>query len=172
MSRLYLFDIDGVLADDTKRLPFALERDWRNYFKPEVMWHDTPLKQGFDLLLDHYRKGDRIAFLTGRRGDLRWATLAWLNYHWFQNCGHMNIRPFEPESIYMRPYPEGYGTRPVLAQFKESVVRILDADARGVTLYEDDPEVVRHIKENFGEGSAIHCTWYVKQPALVKKATA
>lgn len=156
-KKLVLFDIDGVLADDTHRVHFALNREWDEYF--DRIHLDTPLKEGIELVREWEVRPDvEVQYLTGRRIDLYEKTKQWLTQQGLPN----------PERITMR----GFAHRAVLAKFKTGVL----ADSLGrdyystVHLYDDDPEVVRHANDTFGWGVATLTTWYVKHSEMIKSA--
>ena len=156
---LVLFDIDGVVADDSHRVEFAVRKLWGPYF--ELIGQDTPLQRGFELAWKYANTaGTEVQYLTGRRVDLYQGTSTWLRDHGFPN----------PESITMR----GFAHRNILAKYKESVFRsaLESGRYRSIVLFEDDPAVVDHLNATFGEGSAVLCDWYVKNPEMVKYAQA
>ena len=156
---LVLLDIDGVVADDSHRVEYAVRKDWGIYF--DQVSHDTPLKQGYDLAWKYAGMSDtEVQYLTGRRIDLYWKTVKWLGKHGFPN----------PEFITMR----GFAHKNILARYKESVIRsaLESGRYRSVVLFEDDPAVVAHVNAVFGEGTAVLCDWYVKNPEMVKYAQA
>ena len=158
-NHLVLLDIDGVVADDSHRVHYALSKNWDRYF--DLVSQDTPLKEGYDLAWESFRtKNTELQYLTGRRIDLYVATRDWLIKHKFPNASAITMR--------------GFAHRNILARYKESVVRsaIESGKFASVVLYEDDPAVVEHINAVFGEGTAILCTWYEKNAEMVKHATA
>jgi uncharacterized HAD superfamily protein len=158
LKHLVLFDIDGVLADDTHRLHFALDKKWTDYFSR--VRYDEPLLEGVGLAKATHdlEKDSTVQYLTGRRIDLYEVTKDWL-YKW----GLPN-----PERITMR----GFADRDILAKYKAGVIKnaIEGGEFASVLLYDDDPEVVRYVNEKFGEDTAILTTWYTKNPAMVKFA--
>lgn len=157
--RLALFDIDGVIANDTHRVHHALAQAWPLYFDPKTMAGDTVWEQGREAIAAEQAAGSVIAYLTGRREDLRPVTSTWLEENGFPNG-----------VLFMRPKAV---TIP-LANLKTQVLRSLidSGQYESVVLYDDDPEVVRLARTHFGEDVAVHCTWHVKQQALIRKATS
>lgn len=159
MRSLALIDIDGVLANDSHRVHFALQRRYFEYFDKDRMGADAVLQPGLDLVKRLVAEGREIQYLTGRREDRRAVTTAWLIRKGF---------PIEPLNM------RRVGETMRLAEFKKK--RIADIIASNeydeVTLWDDDPEVIRVVQEAFGDEFGIHCTWYVKHKAMVKKATA
>lgn len=157
-KKLVLFDIDGVIADDSYRVQYALDKQWDRYF--QLAETDTPLQEGVNLANSYKERPDvEIQYLTGRRIDLYETTKLWLKFQ---------AQVPNPEKITMR----GFAHRDVLAKFKVGVIRnaIEGGYFSSVLLYEDDPEVVRLVNETFGEGTAILTTWYVKHSEMIKSA--
>ena len=155
MSDLVLLDIDGVLADDSHRVHYALQRQWADYFDPVRVWHDDPLLEGAQLY--HFAKatGANVAFLTGRREDLYPVTRRWLDF--FEYDGQLMMRP-----IY---------NHAKLPQFKVDVMDELSKDYGSVLLYDDDPRVVEAVNTALNpQISAQHCVWYKKAKPLVDRA--
>lgn len=157
--RLVLFDIDGVVADDSHRVEFARNKNWGAYF--ELADKDAPLDKGRDLVFKElHEPNTEVQYLTGRRIDLYAVTYRWLRRHGFPN----------EKSITMR----GFAHRDILAKYKAGVIRnaIEGNHFSSVLLYEDDPAVVEYVNAQFGEGTAILCDWYTKHPDMIKHANA
>lgn len=158
--KLALFDIDGVLADDRHRVQYALERDWPNYFNKHRMFQDDLWPEGVSLLRQKQEEGWEIGYLTGRRRDLYWTLVAWL--------ATKDLPLAEEEFFFMRPV----GKKVPLANLKVEILQKLIASGKfeEVVLFDDDPEVIRLVQEKLGYEYASHCTWHIKETALVKKA--
>ncbi len=80
MKRVYIFDIDGTLANVTHRQHLidgtTMPKDWPAFYA--ACDQDEPIPHMVDLL--HTLAGDTdILFATGRTEDVREKTLAWLN---------------------------------------------------------------------------------------------
>lgn len=161
--KLALFDIDGVLADDRHRVHHALARHWFKYFDRSLVAADSAWPEGVAAVRDFEEQGWTIGYLTGRREDLRDVTTKWLKRHGFP-VGPLLMRPFTGSGI-------------PLALFKlDRIEKLYSADALRpddqIILLDDDPEVIRVVGEKFGAGSVVHCTWHIKEKALIKTATA
>jgi hypothetical protein len=159
MTRLALIDIDGVLANDSHRTPHAILREWAEYFDPERMLADTVWPEGRALVQRLWLRRTEIAYLTGRREDRRDVTERWL----------INNR-FPYGQLYMR-HPD---MKMRLAELKASIIRDIKqaTPTLDIVLYDDDPEVIRTVREEFGDDTAVHCTWYVKPDELIRRASA
>lgn len=128
---LAVFDIDGVLADVRHRLVHVRSRpkDWKAFFAEAA--HDEPHPEGLELAAEYARDHD-LVFLTGRPGHTRAQTQQWLNAH------GLGGRP-----LHMRP---GGDRRPA-AQVKLGVLRRLARERRIAVVVDDDPVVVRTLRE-------------------------
>lgn len=158
-SALSLIDIDGVIADDRHREQFSIAKQYVQYFDKERMSNDGVWEQGRDLVQDRMKRGDTIAYLTGRREDRRQVTEDWLDKHGFP-MGRLTMRRFDQ-------------TKP-LAIFKADYIHDLLASGNfeSVVLFDDDPEVIRFVNEDVGPGHAVHCTWHTKPAKMVRAARA
>jgi hypothetical protein len=159
MANLALFDVDGVLANDDHRVHYALDKKWFEYFKPERVGADPLLMPGFDLLSDLIDEGWHHEFLTGRRDTLRRTTEDWMDGYKIPS-GRMTMRT-TAQTMRLAEFKVGY-IGPIVSS----------GNYDRVVLFDDDPEVVRLTQETFGEEYAVHCTWYKKRSAMVKKAVA
>ena len=159
MKKLALIDIDGVLADERHRTPFAEQKEWNRYFAPEMVIADGVWREGRALVNSLVAEGWEIAYLTGRREEIRNVTEQWLDSHQF---------PWG--RLVMRPLPNGSGKVP-LPQFKANVMKTLPPLWDEVVLYDDDPAVIALVQKELGKDKAVHCTWHVKPDFLVAKST-
>lgn len=162
--RLALLDIDGLVANDSHRVDHAVNRRWATYFDPKLVAQDTVWPEGQQLAERLVDDGWTVSYLTGRRAVLRATTEAWLDQHGFP-IGRLIMREAAWQNdIQSKP----------LAVFKvETMRRLLDRqDIDALVLYDDDPEVVRHVQDEIGFIYAVGCYWNVKPKALIKKASA
>jgi hypothetical protein len=162
--RLALLDIDGLVANDSHRVDHAVNRRWSQYFDPKTVAQDTVWPQGRQLAQRLLAEGWTIAYLTGRRAVLRTTTESWLDQHGFP-IGRLIMREASWQSDFQN--------KP-LAVFKVETIRALlqREDIESLVLYDDDPEVVRHVQDEVGSPYAVGCYWNIKPKALIKKATA
>lgn len=91
MTRCYLFDIDGTLADCSHRIHHIQDgkKDWDAFFG--ACHADVPIKHMIDLALILFDAGNNIVFVSGRSDQCRAATEKWLRAH-----------DFPPVRLYMR----------------------------------------------------------------------
>ena len=159
MSKLALFDIDGVLADDRHRVEHAIARQWFKYFDKDAMAADAVWLQGRRMVQNAQMLGWDSAYMTGRREDRREITENWLDDNGFP-IGRVIMRQWSQ-------------TMPLANLKTAKVGKIIDLDRfNAIRLYDDDPEVIKLVQETHGDEFAYHCTWHTKEKSLIKKATA
>lgn len=161
--KLAVFDLDGVVFDDSHRVAFALAKNWGEYFTPTRVLADPVFDMARTLIRIMQEDGWEIAYLTGRRNDIRPVTEKALD-----------LAGLPMGRLTMRDYPEPQG-KLRLAEYKVNVLRDLmntRPDLEDVVLFEDDPEVVRFTQEQLGSSHAMLCDWHIKEPAMVTLATA
>lgn len=78
---IYIFDLDGTLADLTHRLPLiqAPKADWRAFFK--ACPRDVPIVDVITLLQQLWSATTLIFIVSGRSDEVRLETEAWLSYY-------------------------------------------------------------------------------------------
>lgn len=76
---IYIFDIDGTLADCTHRLPLIQngQPDWKAFFA--ACDKDAPIKEVITLLQILGNEGHFIVLISGRSDECKDATLAWMD---------------------------------------------------------------------------------------------
>ena len=95
---VYVFDIDGTLADCSHRMHFVKERpkNWKAFFN--TMHLDTPVESIIDLL-KYLSKNATIVFCTGRPNNYRQVTVDWL----YDNLDpYLGSKDYISEQLYMR----------------------------------------------------------------------
>ena len=95
MNKLWVFDIDGTLADNEHRMHHLDgKKEWDAFFAKQHL--DEPYQPVIDVLhaLANDRPGDEVIIVTARDERFRDETLVWLNQHipWMSN-----------DKMYMRP---------------------------------------------------------------------
>lgn len=171
--KLALIDLDGVLADDRHRVPFALQKNWPEYFNKDRIFSDPVWPEGRALVEEKMAEGYTIEYLTGRRSAVRDVTEAWLDSNGFPRA-RVNMR--EADWYRNGQLVPGAPTWPkfTLSEHKVAFMqRLVDLGPfEQVVLFDDDPEVVRSVKFQIGVDNAVLCTWSVKPEAMVTLATA
>ena len=79
--RLYIFDLDGTIANLKHRLHFIqkVPKDWDGFFN--ACFHDTPVRWIIDIMDLLECAGSRILILSGRSDAVREPTVSWLHAH-------------------------------------------------------------------------------------------
>jgi hypothetical protein len=93
-----IFDIDGVLADSSRRLHHIMKtpKDWNSFFSYEEMMQDDVIESGISLLESLAQCDDyRIIFFTGRPEKTRKTTNDWF----YRQCAIVMQRDW----LLMRP---------------------------------------------------------------------
>lgn len=94
MKKVWVFDIDGTLADNDHRQHFLDgKKDWDAFFAIQHL--DEPYQAVLDVLHALALDGHKVIVVTARDARFRDETLEWLNKH----IGY----EFLDEDLYMRP---------------------------------------------------------------------
>mgnify|MGYP001116715663 CR=1 FL=1 len=132
---LFVFDIDGTLADCNHRLHYikSTPKNWKEFFSNNK--NDQPILPMIDLLmqLENNNRSEfepnQIALATGRPERLRKDTIEWL----FEHAGDLSF------SLYMR---NDYDYRPdVLVKIEQ--MKMIEQDyKRKIDIWFDDREPI------------------------------
>lgn len=97
MKRLWIFDIDGTLANNEHRIGFlkGTTKDWKSFFKDQSK--DEPYAPVMHMLKVLRDQGDRCIIITGRDEEHREESMTWLYNHY---------GPYPTEDLLMRPLGE------------------------------------------------------------------
>ena len=96
MQKVWVFDIDGTLADNEHRMHHLDngKKEWDAFFSKQHL--DEPYQPVIDVLhaLANNRPGDEVIIVTARDERFREETLKWINKHiaWISN-DHVYMRP-------------------------------------------------------------------------------
>lgn len=143
MKQVYLFDIDGTLANVAHRLHHISEAFDDQGMKRKADWpafyaacdQDAPIPHMIELALTLAVETD-ILFVTGRTDDVRDKTLAWLKAHF----GDWISSP----DIYMRPSGDYRADTVVKSELLDQVI----ADGwTPIMVFEDRSSVVSMWRE-------------------------
>lgn len=82
MNRLWIFDIDGTLANNGHRIKHLKQdrKNWREFFADQSK--DEPYEAVMELLRILTLKGDRCIIITGRDEEHRAESYRWINEHY------------------------------------------------------------------------------------------
>ena len=159
--KLAIFDLDGTLANDSQRTPFAVQKRWTEYFNNDRMLADLMHSDGrvfFDWFHD-VLEWDTI-YLTGRRYNREATTRAWLKEHDFPRL-----------PLFMR---QNNSHGEVLADFKVRIIKQFHElwDIEEFIIFDDDEAVIAAVQKIWGEKSGVLCTWQPKPEAMIKWGNA
>lgn len=142
---LYIFDIDGVIADVTRLLPLIQgdSKDFDAYYK--CIGNALPIQSGIDLIdaiiFKQYDAGriDRVHFVTGRNECSREATMTWLadNLDWYEKWYTLHMR--------------SKGDRRLAWEVKHDIVQRIHKETctpfSEMIVFEDDADCVKMYEE-------------------------
>ena len=141
MKHVYIFDIDGTLANDRHRSHFLQfgPKNWDAYFSR--LKYDSPIVPVGQICRDLIEHGSyRIFFLTGRSDLYRRGTLNWLQSH-----VHPSITE---DQLYMRPKNDYRDDTVVKLEEYRKIEAILDQNETILGVFEDRKRVVEMWREN------------------------
>jgi len=95
MKKVWVFDIDGTLADNMHRQCHIVDgkKDWNKFF--EEQHKDTPYYAVMEIFDTLVSTGHKCIIITARCERFRKETLEWLNKH--------HETEIKSEDVYMRP---------------------------------------------------------------------
>jgi len=77
MKKIILCDIDGTIANNDHRQHFLEgKKDWDGFFSELI--NDEPIFPIINKVIEEYKAGKDIVFLTGRPEKYRYSTSLWL----------------------------------------------------------------------------------------------
>jgi hypothetical protein len=160
--RAALFDVDGVLADESHRSKYAEAKDWGTYFDPRLVLKDGVFKQGVEVYNNAALCGMDRGYLTGRREDLADTTRTWMDRSKaFDSTLPLIMRKMAHLSR------DGWKLPILKARIVAEALHVYDE----VHLWDDDPEVIKAVRQVPG-ARAHHCTWHKKPEAMVRRGVA
>lgn len=139
MTPLYIFDLDGTLADQMHRRPLLEQGDWAAYF--DACPGDTPIRPVIEIMHALYWAGADLWVFSGRSDRVRTQTIDWLRTHTV-----FSKSDFREEQVVMRRAGD---TRPDDAIKQEMLDNMLDVDRkRLVGVFDDRDRVVAMWRRN------------------------
>lgn len=158
---LYIFDIDGIVADITHRLHYMKEKNYEKFYSEEELAKDEEIVAGINLVNKLYKSDDSfVVFMTGRPESTYTATRKWLYGHEVKHCQYVFFRAngdYRPS-----PIVKVEGVERVIAEAK----KLLDAASKdGITddelklgniyFIDDDPKNVQAVEEEYPDITGI-----------------
>ena len=141
---IYIFDIDGVLADIEHRLKYARNKDYEKFYSDEEIIEDVRISSGLELLRNlkmARRDNTVIVFATGRPEKTREITKVWLRNN-----------SLETSHLYMRKDGDYRPSDIVKVELVSKILEDLNINTASscVMFIDDDPKNVIAIEKNFG----------------------
>jgi predicted kinase len=150
---LYIFDLDGTLANIDHRAHFVRNgrRQWKEFF--EACDKDEPVMDVIEVFLE-LRKNNDVRIWSGRSASVREKTLAWLDKH-IPN-GSFHLQHMRPENDYQSD-----------VELKRSWLKA--EQIRPTMIFDDRQQVVDMWREE-GITCAQVAPWNEDKPASKNKA--
>ena len=157
---LYIFDIDGVVADITHRLHYMREKNYEKFYSDEELAKDEEIASGIDLVNRLFESDDSfVMFMTGRPKSSDEATWKWLNEH---KVKHSQMGLFRADGDY-RPSPivKVEGVKQAVAEVKDILDKVSkdgsmgDVELGDVYFIDDDPKNVQAVEEKYPDITGI-----------------
>jgi hypothetical protein len=126
---IYIFDIDGTLADLTHRLHHIQKtpKDWTGFFSDCA--DDSPIPEVVKVAQSLSAEGHEIVYSTGRSEDIRRLTDEWMDKY------HIPVG-----EMFMRKAGDHREDNVVKSELLDSIISIFGKDIAGV--FEDRQQVV------------------------------
>lgn len=136
-KRLYVLDIDGVLANIEHRMEHMRNKDYDKFYDGNLVAQDKKI-DAFEPIYEQIRgmawRDMEIVFVTGRPERLRPVTDLWIEHNWPMFSGKLY-------EMYMRK-DHDYRPSPIVKQ--EMVEKYLDGkEFDEIVIVDDDPENVK-----------------------------
>lgn len=157
---LYIFDIDGVVADISHRIHYMHEKNYEKFYSDEELAKDEEIAAGIDLANRLFESDDSfVMFMTGRPISSDQATWKWLNDH---KVKHSQIGFFRGNGDY-RPSPivKVEGVKQAIAEVKDILEKSSKHGSMGelelgnVYFIDDDPKNVQAVEEKYPDITGI-----------------
>lgn len=157
---LYIFDIDGVVADIAHRLHYMHEKNYEKFYSDEEIAKDEENAAGIDLVNRLFEPDDSfVMFMTGRPKSSDKATWKWLNEH---KVKHAQTGFFRDNGDY-RPSPivKVEGVKQAITEIKGILDKVSEYGRVGelelgkVYFIDDDPKNVQAVEEKYPDITGI-----------------
>lgn len=136
---MYVFDIDGTLADCEHRLSHILQTkpaDWDTFNQSHLIDRDKPIYPIITILNALYDKDEHIVLLTGRRCTTRHDTALWMSKHFVQY-----------HALLMRPTGDHRKDHIIKMELLTAYMDTLPTEQRYIdTFFEDRRSAVHHFR--------------------------
>lgn len=157
---LYIFDIDGVVADITHRLHYMKEKNYEKFYSDEEIAKDEEIPAGIDLVNRLFESNNSfVMFMTGRPASSDKATWQWLNEHKVKHCKSgffRNNGDYRPS-----PIVKVEGVKQAMVEVKNILDKASKDGSMGemelgkVYFIDDDPKNVQAVEEQYPDVTGI-----------------
>lgn len=157
---LYIFDIDGVVADISHRIHYMREKNYEKFYSDEELAKDEEIAAGIDLVNRLFKSDNSfVMFMTGRPQSADKATWKWLNEH---KVKHSQVGFFRENGDY-RPSPivKVEGVEQAIAEVKDILNSVNEDGSMGemglgsIYFIDDDPKNVLAVEEKYPDITGI-----------------
>lgn len=157
---LYIFDIDGVVADISHRLHYMQEKNYEKFYSDEELAKDEEIGAGIDLANKLFESEDSfVMFMTGRPYSTEKATWKWLNDH---KVKHSQMGFFREDGDY-RPSPivKTEGIEQAITEVRDILESASKDGSVGelelgkIYFVDDDPKNVQAVEEKYPDITGI-----------------
>jgi phosphoglycolate phosphatase-like HAD superfamily hydrolase len=131
---LYIFDLDGTLADLSHRRHFLDKKDWRGFFA--ACDKDAPIQNVIDTAVALWHAGNEVWIFSGRSDECQDKTIQWLyDNTWLgaktiENITMRRAGDTRPDDIVKREFYDN-----MLEEDKQRLVAIFDDRDRVVNMW-------------------------------------
>ena len=137
---IYIFDLDGTLAQVEHRQPILDTQDPRRYEKfRDACGADSPHTRVIRLMQDLHHAGNELRIFTGRDGATRQITLEWLHLYTGYNVRYLD------HILTMRP--EGNKTEDADLKTQWYLRMPVEERRRVIAIFEDRNSVVERWRQ-------------------------
>lgn len=157
---LYIFDIDGVVADILHRLHYMREKNYEKFYSDEELAKDEEIATGIDLVNRLFESDNSfVMFMTGRPKSSDGATWKWLNEH---KVKHSQMGFFRDDGDYRSsPIIKVEGVEQAIAEVKDVFASASKDGSMGelylgkIYFIDDDPKNVQAVEEKYPDIAGI-----------------
>lgn len=128
MTKIFLCDLDGTIADCSHRLHFIEKKNWSAFFA--ACTDDKPIADVIWLIRLLHDAGQKIIYMSGRSDEVRHQTIEWLHTH------HLPSGP-----LYMRRHGDHRPDSLVKSELVDEVIREYSRD-QIAGIFDDRQQVV------------------------------
>lgn len=147
---LYIFDIDGVVADISHRLHYMHEKNYEKFYSDEEIAKDGKIRAGINIVKKLYKSEDSLVmYMTGRPDSTDVATWDWLSEH---EALFTHVIFYRDNGDY-RPSP--VVKTELMQEALDYVRESLHKELGNIYFIDDDPKNVQAVEEKYPDITGI-----------------